>query len=119
MLLGEPLNPMGQPLLGKAGQASDYGRPGFTEMMARSPAIRALSPRTTIRIAPSAAAFAQVPDLYKPMFEHHERIDFPDEPAAAGAGSNVFIVSQTSAFVSSTIATPLKVPRYLAMASSM
>ncbi|MDB5267809.1 MAG: hypothetical protein JWP58_849 [Hymenobacter sp.] len=93
MLLGEPLSPAGQPLLGKAGQASDYGTAGFTEMMARSPAIRALAPRSTIRIAPSAAVFAQVPDLYKPMFEHHERISFPGEPAEAGTGSNVFIVS--------------------------
>ena len=93
MLLGEPTNPAGQPLLGKAGEASDYGRPGFTEMMARSPAIWALAPRATVRIAPSAAVFAQVPDLYKPMFEHHERIAFPGEAAEAGTGSNVFIVS--------------------------
>ncbi len=93
MLLGEPTNPAGQPLLGKAGGASDYGRPGFTEMMARSPAIWALAPRSTIRIAPSVAAFAQVPDLYKPMFERHERISFPGEPAEAGTGSNVLIVS--------------------------
>jgi len=93
MLLGEPLNPAGQPLLGQAGQASDYGRPGFTEMMARSPAIRALVPRSTIRIASSATAFAQVPNQYKPMFEQHERITFPGEPAEAGTGSNVFIVS--------------------------
>ncbi|MGY3087497.1 hypothetical protein ACVWYF_000523 [Hymenobacter sp. UYAg731] len=93
MLLGEPLNQASQPLLGKAGQASDYGNSGFTEMMARSPAIRALVPRSTIRIAPSAAVFAQVPDLYKPMFEHYERITFPGEPAEAGSGSNVFIVS--------------------------
>ena len=92
MLLGEPLTKAGQPLLGKAGRASDYGSPGFAEMMARSP-LRALTPRSTIRIALSTAVFAQVPALYKPMFEHQERISFPDEPAEAGAGSNVFIVS--------------------------
>ena len=108
MLLGEPLSQAGQPLLGQAGAASDYGRPGFTEMMARSPAIRALAPRTTIRIASSAAAFAQVPDLYKPMFERSERITFPGEPAEAGTGSNVLIVSpEMGAAILGTTATGL------------
>ncbi|MFD1872169.1 M28 family peptidase [Hymenobacter bucti] len=93
MLLGEPLTKAGQPLLGKAGQASPYGGPGFTEMEARSPAIFATKPRSTIRIAPSAAAFARVPQEYQHLLDHHEHIAFPDEPAPASSGPNVFIVS--------------------------
>jgi Zn-dependent M28 family amino/carboxypeptidase len=93
MLLGEPLTKAGQPLLGTAAQPSPYGRLGFTEMMARSPAIVALAPHATVRIAPSAAAFAQVPTAYEHLFDHHEEITLADEPAATGAGANVFIVS--------------------------
>jgi hypothetical protein len=93
LLLGEPLTKAGQPLLGQAGQASAYGGPGFTEMTARSPAIFTTKPRSTIRIAPSAAAFARVPQDYQQLLDHHERIAFADEPAPASTGPNVFIVS--------------------------
>ncbi|MGI4968785.1 MAG: hypothetical protein ACRYGH_07530, partial [Janthinobacterium lividum] len=93
MLLGEPLNKTGQPLLGKNGQPSPYGGPGFTEMVARSPAIFAVKARATFRIAPSAAAFARVPQEYEHLFDHHERIGFVDEPEPASTGPNVFIVS--------------------------
>jgi len=90
MLLGEPLTKTGQPLLG---QASAYGSPGFAEMSARSPAIYALAARTTIRISPSAAAFAQVPQAYDNLFDHHAQLTLPEAPPPAGAGPNVFIVS--------------------------
>ncbi len=93
MLLGEPLTKAGQPLLGQAGQPSPYGGPGFTEMMARSPAIFATKPHSTIRIAASAAAFARVPQEYQHLFDHHEQLTFPGEPAPVGTGPNVFIVS--------------------------
>jgi Zn-dependent M28 family amino/carboxypeptidase len=93
LLLGEPLTKAGQPLLGQAGQASAYGGPGFTEMTARSPAIFDTKPRSTIRIAPSAAALARVPQEYEHMLDLREQITFADEPAPAGTGPNVFIVS--------------------------
>jgi len=88
LLLGEPLTPAGQPLLGPA---STYSRVGFAEMSARSPAMYPLGARTTIRIAPSAAAFAQVPLAYGNLFDYHAQLSLPEAPT--GAGPNVFIVS--------------------------
>jgi Zn-dependent M28 family amino/carboxypeptidase len=93
LLLGEPLNKAGQPILGKEGQASPYGAVGPTEMMTRSPALRTLAPRSTFRIEPSAAAFAQAPRDYAGVFDPHERIAFPGEPPPVSQGSNLFIVS--------------------------
>ena len=93
MLLGEPQNKAGQPLLGKAGQLSPYGTAGSTEMMARSPAVRSLAPRATFRIAPSAAVFARVPQDYQGLFDYRERLAFPDEPKPTGISTNLFIVS--------------------------
>ncbi len=93
LLLGEPLNKAGQPLLGKAGQASPYGTAGTTEMMARTTAVRSLAPRATFRIAPTAAAFARVPQDYKGLFDHRERLEFPNEPPKTGLNTNLFIVS--------------------------
>jgi Zn-dependent M28 family amino/carboxypeptidase len=92
MLLGEPLNKGGQPLLGKNGQPSAYGGAGLTEMGERSPTMRGLTPRTTIRIMPSAEAFAKVPKDYKRMQVGGERLEFPGAPAGPG-GANVLFVS--------------------------
>jgi Zn-dependent M28 family amino/carboxypeptidase len=92
MLLGEPLNKAGQPLLGKNGQPSAYGGAGFTEMGERSPTMRGLTPRTTIRIMPSAEAFAKVPKDYERMQVGEERLEFPGAPAGPG-GANVLFVS--------------------------
>ncbi|WP_375416227.1 M28 family peptidase [uncultured Hymenobacter sp.] len=95
MLLGEPLTKTGQPLLGKAGQPSSYGTGGVAEMTARSPAVRSLAPRSTFRIASSAAAFAQVPQDYKGLFDRTEQLIFPDEPVpkSSNISTNLFIVS--------------------------
>jgi hypothetical protein len=92
MLLGEPLNKAGQPLLGKDGKPSPYGSSGFDEMLVRSPTMRGLTPRTTFRIMPSAAALAKVPQDYGRMQVGEERLEFPGAAAGPG-GSNVFFVS--------------------------
>jgi Zn-dependent M28 family amino/carboxypeptidase len=92
LLLGEPLNKAGQPLLGKNGKPSAYGGAGFTEMGERSPTMRGLTPRTTIRIMPSAAALAQVTKDYSRMQVGEEHLEFPGAPAGPG-GPNVFFVS--------------------------
>ncbi|MBD2715299.1 M28 family peptidase [Microvirga sp. STR05] len=94
LLLDEPRNPAGQPLLSPNGQASAYAQPGFAEMLARSPAMRTLAPHATFRIMPSAAALAQVPQAYADLPGWEPRIAFPDGPAPApAAGANVFFVS--------------------------
>ena len=92
MLLGEPLNKAGQPLLSKDGKPSPYGGTGFDEMLVRSPTMRGLTPRTTFRIMPSAAALAQVPKAYGRMQIGEEHLEFPGAAAGPG-GSNVFFVS--------------------------
>ncbi|RYY21471.1 MAG: M28 family peptidase [Cytophagaceae bacterium] len=92
MLLGEPLNKAGQPLLGKDGKPSPYGGTGFAELLVRSPTMRGLAPRNTFRILPSAAALAQVPHDYAQLQLGEEHLEFPG--AAAGpSGANVFFVS--------------------------
>jgi hypothetical protein len=93
LLLGEPLTKTGQPLLGKSGQPSAYGAAGFTEMTARSPALRTLVPHVSIRIEPSAAAFAQAPQAYEGIFTRREHLGLPSDPAPAGQGVNLFVVS--------------------------
>ncbi|HET9505666.1 MAG TPA: M28 family peptidase [Hymenobacter sp.] len=92
MLLGEPLNKAGQPLLSKDGKPTAYGGTGFTEMGERSPTMRGLTPRSTFRIMPSVAALAAVPKDYGRMQVGEERLEFPGAPAGPG-GSNVFFVS--------------------------
>ena len=93
LLLGEPLTPAGPPLLGAAGQASAYGTAGYPEMMARSPALRTLTPHSSFRIAPSAAAFAEVPQAYPGLFANAERLALPGDPDPAPEGINLFVVS--------------------------
>ena len=93
MLLGEPLDKAGKPLLGKDGKPSPYGGSGFAEMLVRSPTMRGLTPRTTFRIMPSAAALAQVPQAYRQMQIGEERLEFPGAATASPVGSNVFFVS--------------------------
>ena len=94
LLLGEPLTPAGQPLLGQAGQASAYGGAGFTEMVVRSPMLRTLAPRATFRILPSRAAFARVAQDYPNLATGEGPLAFPDDPAETTlAGPNVFFVS--------------------------
>ncbi|MGI4741471.1 MAG: M28 family peptidase [Janthinobacterium lividum] len=92
MLLGEPLNKAGKPLLSKDGTPTAFGGTGFTEMGERSPTMRGLTPRNTIRIMPSAAALAQVPKDYAGLQMGEERLEFPGT-AVAPSGSNVFFVS--------------------------
>jgi hypothetical protein len=92
MLLGEPLNKAGQPLLGKDGKPSPYGGTGFAEMMVRSPTMRGITPRNTFRILPSAAALAQVPKDYAQLQLGEDRLEFPGAAPGPG-GANVFFVS--------------------------
>ena len=92
MLLGEPHGPAGQPLLGQGGQPSVFSKVGYDEMTARSPSLRSLAPVASIRIAPTAAAFAQVPQLYAGSF-NQSRIELAGALATAPAGVNIFIVS--------------------------
>ena len=95
LLLDEPRTAAGQPLLAKDAQAP-YGQPGFAELAARSPTLRTLAPHSTIRIMPSAAALARVPQDYGAMEGWEDRITLPGTPAAGAApaaGANVFFVS--------------------------
>ncbi|TDN36792.1 M28 family peptidase [Hymenobacter sp. UV11] len=93
MLLGEPQTPAGQALLGQDGQASPYGSPGFAEVLARGPGLYALAPRSTIRIMPSTAAFARVPQDYANLYGWQDRIAFPGATPPPATGPNVFFVS--------------------------
>jgi hypothetical protein len=93
LLLGEPHTPAGQALLGKDGQASPYGSPGFAEVLVRGPGLYTLAPRSTIRIMPSAAAFARVPQDYANLYGWQDRIAFPGAAPPTATGPNVFFVS--------------------------
>ncbi|RZL16586.1 MAG: M28 family peptidase [Hymenobacter sp.] len=93
ILLGEPQTPAGQALLGKSGQASPYGSPGFAEVLERGPGLYALAPRSTIRIMPNAAAFARVPQDYANLYGWQDRIAFPGTAPPTATGPNVFFVS--------------------------
>ncbi len=92
LLLGEPLNKAGKPLLSKDGTPTAFGGAGFVEMGERSPTMRGLTPRTTIRVMPSAEALARVPQDYAGLQVGGERLEFPGAAAGPG-GSNVFFVS--------------------------
>jgi len=92
MLLGEPKGKNGQSLLGPAGQPSAFGKVGYDEMGARSPALRTLTPLASFRIAPTAAVFAQVPQLYAGLFDR-TRLGIAGTPEPARSGINIFIVS--------------------------
>jgi hypothetical protein len=94
LLLGEPRNLVGQPLLGKDGQPSPYGRVGYPEMLARSPLMSTLAPRATFRIMPSAAALARVPQDYAALYGWKDRISLPGTPPVSTSNfPNVFFVS--------------------------
>jgi len=82
ILLGQPLNKAGQPLLGKA---SAYGASGLPALSARTSALRAARPKSVFLVAPTAAAFAQTPKDYAQLLGN-EQLEFPDQPAPAGAG---------------------------------
>jgi Zn-dependent M28 family amino/carboxypeptidase len=90
MLMGEPSNKEGKPLLGKEGKASPFGDPGIQSFVARMPSIRPLMPRSTFLIAPTAAAFTKVPANLGMIFGR-EQLTFPD--AAPRKGQNLFVVS--------------------------
>jgi Zn-dependent M28 family amino/carboxypeptidase len=92
MLLGEPLNKAGKPLLSQDGAATAFGGAGFTEMGERSPTMRGLTPRNTIRIMPSMEALAQVPKDYAGLQVGEPRLEFPGATAGPN-GPNVFFVS--------------------------
>ena len=90
MLLGEPLGKDGKPLLGKDGKASPFGDDGIQALVARTPSIRPLMPRSTFLIEPTAAAFAAVPAKLGMVFGR-EQLTFSDAPARKG--QNLFVVS--------------------------
>ena len=80
LLLGQPLTKTGQPLLGAA---SPYGAPGMRSLMARSAGLRALQPHSAFLVAPTAAAFTQVPKDFAPLLGR-EQLEFNDQPAPDG-----------------------------------
>jgi Zn-dependent M28 family amino/carboxypeptidase len=88
VLLGQPLNKAGQPLLGAA---SPYGASGLPAIAARGAAMRAAQPHSVFLIAPTAAAFAQMPKDYAQILSG-EQLEFPDQPAQAG-GAGIVLVS--------------------------
>ncbi|NML63749.1 M28 family peptidase [Hymenobacter sp. RP-2-7] len=88
LLLGQPLNKAGQPLLGAA---SPYGASGLPAIVARTPAMRAAQPHSVFLVAPTAAAFAQVPKDYAQVL-NGEQLEFPDKPTQAG-GAGIVLVS--------------------------
>jgi Zn-dependent M28 family amino/carboxypeptidase len=90
MLLGEPLNKTGQPLLAKDGQPSPYSKPGIPELMARSPGLRQVQPNSVFLIEPTAAAFAEAPKQWGRLFGR-EQMEFAD--AKPRQGQNLFVVS--------------------------
>ncbi len=95
MLLGEPKTKAGQPLAavsGPGGKPSRYGAPGLPGMFARNADLRKLAPRTTIFIAPDAAAFAQAPKDYARLLGR-ERLTFADAAASAPSGTTALLLS--------------------------
>jgi len=95
MLLGEPKNKAGQPLLapaGTSGKPSRYAAPGLPGMFARNAELRKLAPRTTIFIAPDAVAFAQAPKDYARLLGR-ERLSFADATTAAPSGTTLLLLS--------------------------
>ena len=90
MLLGEPLNKEGKPLLSKDGKPTPFGDEGIQSLIARTPGARALMPHSAFFVEPTAAAFAKVPTNFGMIFGR-EQLAFPD--AAARKGQNLFIVS--------------------------
>ena len=94
MLMGEPKGKDGQPLLTKTGKEGkpnpQFGDLGIQGLVARTPAIRALMPRSTFFIVPTDAAFAQAPASFKAILGR-EQLAFAD--AVPRRGQNLFIVS--------------------------
>jgi hypothetical protein len=88
LLMGQPLDKAGKPLLGAA---SPYGANGLQAIGARSAAMRAVRPRSAFLVAPTAAAFAQVPKDFAPIIGQ-EQLEFTDQPAPTG-GACIVLVS--------------------------
>jgi hypothetical protein len=82
VLLGQPLNKTGQPLLGKT---SAYGASGLPALSARTGALRAARPKSVFLVAPTATAFAQTPKDYAQLLGQ-EQLEFTDQPAQGGLG---------------------------------
>jgi hypothetical protein len=82
ILLGQPLNKTGQPLLGAT---SAYGASGIPALSARTSALRAARPKSVFLVAPTAAAFAQTPKDYAQLLGQ-EQLEFTDQPAQSGLG---------------------------------
>jgi hypothetical protein len=120
LLVAEPLTLAGQPLLGQGGQPSPYGQGGSTEMVERSPAIRTLAPRATIRIMPSMAALARVAQDYSGIFASAptEEISLPGQRQPVPKGSNAFFVSPEmgAAMLGTTLAGLAEYQRAVAVA---
>ncbi|TVT38352.1 M28 family peptidase [Hymenobacter setariae] len=82
VLLGQPLNKTGQPLLGAT---SAYGASGLPALTARTGALRAARPKSVFLVAPTAAAFAQTPKDYAQLLGQ-EQLEFTDQPTQGGLG---------------------------------
>ncbi len=81
VLLGQPLNKAGQPLLGPA---SPYGGSGLRALGARTAFMIPLQPHAVFLIAPTAAQFGQAPKELAQVLGR-EQLAFADQPAPAGA----------------------------------
>jgi len=88
LLLGQPLEKKGQPLLGAT---SPYGASGIQALVARTAAMRAAQPHSVFLVAPTAAAFAQMPKDYAQVLDS-EQLEFPDQQTQAG-GAGIVLVS--------------------------
>ncbi|MGI4832300.1 MAG: M28 family peptidase [Janthinobacterium lividum] len=75
ILLGQPLNKAGQPLLGAA---SPYGGSGLRAISARTAALLAARPHSVFLVAPTAATFAQTSKEMAPYTR--EQLEFTDQP---------------------------------------
>jgi hypothetical protein len=80
VLLGQPLNKAGQPLLGAA---SPYGSSGLRAIGARNGFLVSLRPRSVFMIASTAAMFAQAPKGFAQQLAL-EQLEFADQPAPSG-----------------------------------
>ena len=81
VLLGQPLNKAGQPLLGAT---SPYRGSGLQAISARAGALLAARPHSVFLVAPTAGAFAQAAKEMAPYTR--EQLEFADQPAPSGPG---------------------------------
>ncbi|MBO2009146.1 M28 family peptidase [Hymenobacter negativus] len=90
LLLSEPLNAQGKPLLGTDGKPSAYASTDIKGLQAREKAVFSLQARSVIMVLPTAEAFAKVPANYKELIDQ-ERLSFVGGKPRRGL--NVMLVS--------------------------